>query len=256
MSPKIANQALRRRWSGIALIAVPVVATVWLGLTDQLILYIHPRYVVFTLIMGLIALVLIVSSFVQRPDDDHDHQEPRGRLRGILAGTGGVVVVVLAVAMLAIPPATLSSATVAQRDINGSALGNNRKSIAQASSASASASAKFTVLDWSSLLRQTSDPAFYANKPADVVGFISPDPDDPANVFYVSRFVITCCAVDAQPVGVPVYLPNWTGTFKKDQWVRVTGAFATNPSSTSRQQLALGVDAIAAVPKPKAPYLY
>ena len=113
-----------------------------------------------------------------------------------------------------------------------------------------------TVLDWSSLLRQTTDASFYSDKPANVVGFITTDTGDPQNVFSVSRFVITCCAVDAQLVGVPVYLPNWQNTFATDQWVKVSGSFETNPSTKSQQSIALVPNTTTRVDQPSEPYLY
>ena len=122
--------------------------------------------------------------------------------------------------------------------------------------ATAAASAGFTVADWSSLLRQTSDLSFYAGKPVDVVGFITPDPDDPTNMFYVSRFVVTCCAVDAQPVGVPVFLANWQQDYAVDDWVQLTGEFGTNPSTASSQSIALSPDSAAKVETPSEPYLF
>ena len=127
-----------------------------------------------------------------------------------------------------------------------------------AASSSDAAFAKFTVLDWASLLRQTSDLAFYDGKPVDVTGFITADPDDPQNVFYVSRFVITCCAVDAQPVGVPVYSPNWSDSYAVDDWVEVTGSFGANQSSRSTQPLAVqpSVDGIVGIEEPDDPYLF
>ncbi|MEA9986948.1 hypothetical protein QN358_17060, partial [Subtercola sp. RTI3] len=51
------------RWQGLVLSVIGVVATVWLGFSGQLGLYIHPRYYVFTLIMAAIAVVLIVGAF-------------------------------------------------------------------------------------------------------------------------------------------------------------------------------------------------
>ncbi|MEO7124166.1 MAG: TIGR03943 family protein, partial [Lacisediminihabitans sp.] len=101
-----------------------------------------------------------------------------------------------------------------------------------------------------------SDASFYAGKSVDVTGFITADKDDPGNIFYVSRFVITCCAVDAQPVGVPVYYPNWKSEFKSDGWVRVVGGFVTNPSKQSQQSIALVPEKVTKVSQPSEPYLY
>jgi putative membrane protein len=51
-----------QRWRGVALMSVVVVATIWLAVSGQLILYIHPRYVVFTVIMAVVALVFVAAS--------------------------------------------------------------------------------------------------------------------------------------------------------------------------------------------------
>ena len=254
-----------RRWQGIALVVAALVPTVWLAITNQLILYIHPRYVVFTVIMAALGLALVIASFVTAPHGDHDHdhdhdhddREPRAGRTGALMSTGATVLtLIVAAGLVVVPPATLTSATADQRVINSTSVGAGTQTIGGATSAPAGAFAKFTVLDWSSLLRQTTDASFYAGKAVDVVGFITKDSEDPADVFYVSRFVITCCAVDAQPVGVPVYLPNWQNSFKVNEWVRVTGSFDSNPSSRSTQSIALLPTKTTPVDQPSDPYLY
>jgi uncharacterized repeat protein (TIGR03943 family) len=242
------------RWRGLALAAVALVVTVWLGVTNQLILYIHPRYIVFTLIMAAVALALLVASFAARRT--HSHAESPTRRQKAITVVGGILALAFAVAMIAVPPATLSSATAIQRDINSTTVGAGSQTVASASSKAGSAFAKFTVLDWSSLLRQTSAASFYQGKPADVTGFVTADSNDPANMFFVSRFVITCCAVDAQPVGVPVYLPDWEQKYAEDKWVRVEGGFTTDPSSKSSEQIALVPSKVSIVAKPHQPYLF
>jgi len=244
-----------QRWRGVALMSVVVVATIWLAVTGQLILYIHPRYVVFTVIMAVVALVFVAASaFLREP---HDHDAPPSKRQNAVSGAAAVLSLVIAVGIIVVPPATLSSATLEQRAINdGGFSGDQGTTVAAAASTTDAAFAKFTVLDWSSLLRQTSELSFFSGKPVDVVGFVSADPDDPENMFYVSRFIITCCAVDAQPVGVAVYSPDWADEVAVDQWVRVTGGFATNPSITSEQAIALVPDSVTVVEQPGEPYLY
>jgi putative membrane protein len=242
-----------RRWQGIVLCVAALVSTVWLAITGQLILYIHPRYVVFTVIMATLGLV---GSFVSAPDHDHDHDEPPRRAQRPLSIGATVLTLVVAAGLVIVPPATLTTATADQRVINSTQVSAGTKTVESAASAPAGAFAKFTVLDWSSLLRQTTDAGFYRDKTANVVGFITKDGGDPNNVFYVSRFVITCCAVDAQPVGVPVYLPHWQSGLKPDEWVRVIGTFDTNPSTTSQQSIALVPTSTTTVDQPSEPYLY
>ncbi|MBG6107266.1 TIGR03943 family protein [Frigoribacterium sp. CG_9.8] len=261
------------RWQGIALCVAALVSTVWLAVTNQLILYIHPRYIVFTVIMAALGLVLVVASFRQaaahtnEPANEHErereheheleHEQPSsGRLRRGITVIGSMLTLVMAVALVVVPPTTLTTATAEQRVINSTQVGPGTRTVDSAASAPAGAYARFTVLDWSSLLRQTTDVGFYREKEANVVGFITRDKDDPKNVFYVSRFVITCCAVDAQPVGVPVYLPNWQDRFAADQWVKVSGSFETNPSTQSQQSIALVPTSTTKVDQPSEPYLY
>ena len=243
-----------QRWRGVILMGIAVVATLWLAFGNELVLYIHPRYIVFTMIMGVLALVLVVASVLVRYGHDDDVELGRGAKAVSLIAVA--VAGLIAISMVILPPATLTSATASQRDINSTTIGAASKSVSDADAAPTASFAKFTVVDWSSLLRQTSDLAFYGGKPVDVVGFVTPDPDDPQNVFYVSRFVVTCCAVDAQPTGVPVYLPNWPNALAIDQWVRVTGEFATNPSRGSKQGIALNPSDVTPVEQPSEPYLY
>lgn len=247
------------RWHGIVLCCAALISTIWLALTNQLVLYIHPRYVVFTVIMAVLALLLVIAGVARRPGL-HDHESNDSKsypaVRRLVSAVATILTVAISLALIVVPPATLTAATADQRVINSTAVSAGTKSVSSAASAASGASVKFSVLDWSSLLRQSTDAGFYSSKPVDVVGFITKDPDDQANMFYLSRFVITCCAVDAQPVGVAVYLANWEGSFKKNEWVHVTGVFNTNPSIRSQQAIALVPNETKRVSQPSDPYLY
>ncbi|KPG84388.1 TIGR03943 family protein [Frigoribacterium sp. RIT-PI-h] len=294
MSPSPAPRPWRRlldRWQGVLLTLVVGVATLWLAATGQLVLYIHPRYDVFTVVMILIGMALSLATLAFSPvrgddshhDHDHDHgpgHDHDGRLdaaeapavedglrprrcrpvatgaRRLAFSAGVAVTAAIAIAVVALPPATLTSATAGQRDVNSSTASLDRTTVADATGASSDAYRSFSVLDWAGLLRQTTDLAFYEGKTADVVGFVTPSDTAPDDVFYVSRFVITCCAVDAQPVGVPGYLPGWQDQVAADDWVEVTGGFDTNRSSSSQDPVALVPDEVTTVGQPSDPYLY
>lgn len=247
-----------RRWQGLVLIALVAVSTLWLAATGQLGLYIAPRHELFATSMSAIGLVAVLGSAVRLTRHHHtDHASRRGR---IVSATGMSLALFVAATLLVLPPATLSSATANQRDINstavGGGLGEDTGAVEDAAAASDDAFAAFTVLDWATLLRQTSDTAVYDGRPVDVVGFVTADPEDPENMFYVSRFLISHCAIDAQPVGVPVYLENWQGSFENDQWVQATGGMETNRSDRSSLPIALVPDDIVGVDQPDEPYLY
>jgi uncharacterized repeat protein (TIGR03943 family) len=260
------RERLLSRWRGILLSLIGVVAIVWLAVTGQLGLYIHPRYYEFTVVMAVVAGIVVIAAFALLPgaapdhDDEHEHDHRRSRRRdGFWAAVTVAVVIGTVGALLVLPPATLTSATVDQRDLNAStALTPAGSGATEEVSADlvGSDTARFSVKDWASLLRQGAGEDYFAGKAVDVTGFVTPDASDPANVFYIARFVVTCCAVDAQPVGVPVYSPGWQDHYAVDSWVRATGSFASNPSTAGEQSIVLQIDQITPVEQPSEPYVY
>lgn len=264
------------RWKGIALAAIGIVATLWLGVTGQLGLYIHPRYFVFTLIMAVIAIAFVVLAFVVLPgsgagDEDHDHDHERdhehdgpadaaarrsragGRVaasaRGRIAtAVSATIVVAAGIALLALPPATLTTATASNRELNAAgAVGDVAPDLVGGDTSS------FTVKDWALLLSQNPDPATFA-EPVEVTGFVLPSPDRPDDAFYVARFTVTCCAVDAQPVGVPVHLPGWQERFAADEWVTATGRIVVDPAGGAA--LVLQPESVEPTEQPEQPYVF
>lgn len=255
---------------GLSLTLVGVVATGWLAATGQLGLYIHPRYNVFTIGMTVLGGIAAIAGFVAvgqrgragRGHDPHEHehehehgdgeQEPRTPL-GRAARFAGALLLASATAgaLLVLPPATLTTATVDQRDINAAAVAD-----AEPVQLAGADTSEFTVRDWAMLLRQGADAEFLSGKKPELLGFVTPFPDDPDNVFYVARFTVTCCAVDAQPVGVPVYLPGWQDRFAVDSWVLVTGSFIDNPSGAGLQAVVLEPASVEPAQQPADPYVY
>lgn len=246
---------LRTRWLGIVLTLVGVIAIAALALAGQLELYIHPRYTVFTVIMAAIGGAAAVAGFLVLPGthDPHDHDEAPGSPRTrALAGGGALVLVAAAiVALLVIPPTTLTSATAQQRDVSTTSTVLDDADTTQLAGGD---STRFTVKDWAALLRQGLGLDFFAGKPADISGFIVPT-DDP-DVFYVARFLVTCCAVDAQPLGVPVHAPDWSDSLEPDQWVHVTGGFDANPDVGGAEPIVLVPDLLEPIEQPAQPYVH
>ncbi|MBC7723694.1 MAG: TIGR03943 family protein [Burkholderiaceae bacterium] len=240
------------RWQGLVLIAAVSASTLWLWMSGQLGLYVAPRHEAFVTIMAAIGLVASLLSAVAPAA--HDHSAAAPRWNRLLAGTATGISAVVATTMLVLPPATLTSATATLRAINSTS--QSSASAADVASAATSSTDAFSINDWASILRQTSDLAFYSDRNVTTIGFITADPEDPENMFYVSRFVITHCAIDAQAIGLPIYLENWGSTFEADQWIDVTGEFGTNRSRDSSQAIALLPDDITGIDQPTEPYLY
>ena len=254
---------LRDGWPGLLLSLIAAVSVLWLGSRGGLELYVHPRYVEFEIVMALIAGALALAAVIAAParrgtarphDHDHDldsahahdHGAPPTRGERLRAAIGGAIAVaVLLGALLVLPPATLTSTTAQQRDLNSGIPLSVDVTFASGDDAS------LTIKDWAALLR-VHDAEFFAAREPVLEGMVIPDPDRP-EVFYVSRFVVTCCAVDARPVGVPVRLPGWQEQYPVDSWVRVEGGFS--PVDGGPEPVIVDPVLIEAIEQPDAPYL-
>ena len=236
------------------------VSTLWLASLGKLTLYVHPRYEFFTVSLAVIAGVIAVASMlVAQPlnGEEHEHEHDVGKIARrksnarVWAMAGTVGVTGLAIAMLLIaPPATLSTTIAGQRDVAESSARIGSSSAQNLVGADTSA---FTVKDWAVLL-SSGDPATITGKAASLTGFVI-DTTDP-DVFFVARYLISCCAVDAQPVGVPVYSPGWQALAPVGTWVDVTGVFSPAPDASIAPDFVLLPTSVVGVPEPGNPYVY
>ena len=236
---------------GIILLFVIAVATLWLAVTGRLTLYIHQRYVVFTTGMAVVALVMASGSVItQSRTHRHTHLAWWRRVAAC------VMVCVVAGMALFVPPTALTTTTATQRGINkGAAARLSAEKLSHASIFAQRDYSHLTIKEWAGLLAQTHDSAFYRGKTVNLTGFVTPDTAD-SQIFYVSRFVVTCCAVDAQAVGVPVYAPGWRERYQPNSWVTVTGDFATHPQQHRQQPIVVMPRSITPTTQPKEPYEY
>ena len=152
---------------------------------------------------------------------------------------------------LFVQPATLSARTAASRGIDrNSALTNADASSALFDTAGYS---QLGIKDWSSLLAHY-DANFFVGKTASITGFVADNGN--TNIFFASRFFVTCCVVDAQPIGVPVYVPDWRHRYSPNSWLEITGEFIENPDTNSLHNIVLKPSRIQSVAPPREPYVY
>ena len=229
---------------------VGIVATGWLAVTGQLGLYIHPRYFGFTIAVVGFALLATVAAYAVLPRPDHDHEHDHGTaspVRGRLRAAGQAIAGIgLVVALLVLPPATLTSSTVQQRDLNASVETDTITLVGADPSG-------FALRDWATLLADPGTALAYAGRQATLSGFVTAAPDGNPDVLYLARFVVTCCTVDAQPVGVPVAVQGWADQYPVDGWLEVTGTFVTSGDAGA---VVLKPSTITPIDQPAQPYDY
>lgn len=229
---------------GVVALAIVSISTLWLVANNQLGLYIHPRYYLFASIMSLISIVGIAFT----AKTAITNKKIRAADLALLA-----ILAMTFFSLALTQPATLSSQVALQRGVNsGSDTGKleQLENIGIYSPFGDSNLSRLSVKELAGLIEKVDDPDFYENKDAQAIGFITKDNTN-HKIFFVSRFVVSCCAVDAQPVGVPVYKPNWSNAYQDNQWVHVKGQF-----EKINQRIVLQPSTIKAIEQPEDPYVY
>jgi uncharacterized repeat protein (TIGR03943 family) len=240
-------------WIGTALTVVGAVATLWLAATGKLTLYIHPRYTVFTVVMAGIAVILVLAAVAvlpgQREDLDHDHDAPTPRSR-VLGWAHVVLLITAALALLVVPPATLSPRMLQSRDI---VTAGQRIDTADVPKLQGSDPATFSLKDWAGLLQQGGAESVLGQK-VSVSGYVLDQGEE--DVFFIARMTVTCCAVDAQPIGLPVYRPDWRSELRESTWIAVDGAFVEDLGRNGRHPAVVSVDSLNRIEEPDNPYVF
>ena len=221
---------------GLTFLAIAA-STVAMGFTNNLNLYIHPRYIVFTFIFAIIGIVLYVAGR-SYSDKAKDHPHSHISLFTACLCSGFIAVIIL------VPPTTLSSRTATNRTSNVS----NRLPERNVSLARNTTSIKME--DWVSLLSQQSSAKLVVGKEAKVSGFVLPKAGENDRLL-VARFVVTCCAVDASPIYLEARYPEWSSKVVVDDWVEVSGKFVE-----VNGVVILDVDNLVEIQRPDSPYAY
>ncbi|MEO0947470.1 MAG: TIGR03943 family protein [Cyanobacteria bacterium J06641_5] len=245
------RRSLRFNWTDL----VPVLWGVLLlkyWLTGQLSRLIHPNF------NGLIAvtggLLLALGSL-------HWWQGRRSGSQGVLAAnlvpgklaTG--LLIGTAIAGLIIPPGTLGSQAALQRGL-GSTLPVTR--LRPQPFQIFSNTEERSLVDWVRTLNAYPEPTAYSGQPVRIEGFVMRLDELPTDAILVARFIVSCCAVDAYPVALPVQLPPGTQArdFQVDSWVRISGAISPLELPGQARQASVKAAEIVPIPTPRDPYSF
>jgi uncharacterized repeat protein (TIGR03943 family) len=259
---------------GLGSVLAVALCTLWLALVGHLDLYINPRYSVFTIVLAAVGVPASIAGLVviarghghTHGDDADEHEHEHGgrpggagrRTRIALGGAAAIVTIGVTVAMLVLPPTTLSARTAQQRSVDSATLSNATGSEAAVSLLGSEGvdTSQYGVKDWAALIRQTTDTTALVGKQVRLSGFVVPGQD---GSFTLTRFVISCCAVDAQPVGLGVVTDAGDrpdAAPDEGQWVTVTGALAANPDQSADARIVIKAAKVTEIAQPKDPYEY
>jgi uncharacterized repeat protein (TIGR03943 family) len=219
--------------------------------SGQLTYYINQRFIPLT-IFGIIFLAVLAQTMFtelkrsrQNADaehDEHDHAPASANLWFML--------VPLLIGVL-IPARPLDSSAFATKGFN-----TNSPLVSADSSALLfeTASEERNVLDWIKLFNFETDLSQFEGQKASVIGFVYFDESLNKNQFFISRFVVSCCAADGFAIAMVGEWPQ-ASTLKKDSWVLVKGSVR---SITLNDQVVplLVAESVQAVPVPEQPYLF
>lgn len=114
-----------------------------------------------------------------------------------------------------------------------------------------------SLVEWVRLLNFNPEPDSYKGQKVNVQGFVIHPPNVAEQYLWIGRFIITCCAADAYPVGLPVKLPigQSRAAFPPDSWVEIEGE-AIVEELQGKRKLTIQAFSLKPIPEPKNPYDY
>lgn len=221
------------------------------AINGQLTWYINARFIPLTLfgILFLAILAQTVFAEVRRSRAEDSHEEHHHDHEHSPAGLW-VMLIPLLIGVL-IPPRPLDSSAFTSKGFNTNAPLVSAESSAQLFETE---SEERNILDWLKLFNYNSDVAQFVGQPASVIGFVYFDEALGESQFYVSRFVVSCCAADGFAIAMPVQWNDLT-SLEQDTWVQVKGAIEAIVIDDRNVPLIVA-ESVEVVPVPERPYLF
>lgn len=231
----------------------------WFG--GKLLLLLHPDYawlsnsaaIVLLLLAVFLVSKVIISVVKHRAGVRPKSSPDLGHVTLLPPSMSSAVLLGIAIFGLIYTPRAFASQTAAQRGISDT-LTLTRSQPQRF--VRAAAPEERTIIDWIRLVNVYPEPDEYAGERVDVKGFVIHPEGWPEDYLMVSRFVLTCCAADAYPVGLPVKLPTGNReSYPVDSWLDISGEMFTE-TLDGRRQVAIAPTEMTAIAEPKNPYEY
>jgi putative membrane protein len=231
------------------------------AITGQYQLLIHPNYFALMLLTSILLLTIGILKTIQLQKTPLETKDNEQHLTLFPPGIGSSLLLITAIAGLIIPPTVLSSQTALQRGVTET-LPLTRYQ--PQTFVTQTKPEERSLIQWVRTLNAYPEPDAYKGQTAKITGFVIQLPELPDNYLLLSRFVLTCCAVDAYPVFIPIELPKDTQQYPSDTWLEIEGTMTTNnlkirdryDTPQAKRRLVLKASKITQIPTPKNPYSY
>lgn len=257
---KKSNQRLSELLNTLAILAWGILLIKY-AVTGQYQLLIHPNYFYLMVLTGILFLIISIIKFWQLLKTKTIKKDQEPHLTIFPPGIGSSLLLIAAIAGLLIPPTVLASQTALQRGITET-LPTTRYQ--PQSFITQTKPEERSLIEWVRTLNAYPEPEAYAGQKAKITGFTIHLPELPDNYLLLSRFVLTCCAVDAYPVFIPVELATNNQEYPPDTWLEIAGVMSTetlkirdrSDTPQEKRRLVLKANQIEQIPTPSNPYNY
>jgi uncharacterized repeat protein (TIGR03943 family) len=240
-------------WLDVISIAAWSILMLEYSITGKIYLLIHRDYF-WLVIFGGVSLLLIAffkaKQLLQRRR--HLENSDAEHMNVFPPGVGSLILLVTAMMGLMITPQVFASDKAMTRSV-AELLGPTRSQ--PQSFKSSRRPEERSLLDWIRTLSVYPEPDSYKGQKAKIQGFVVHQPELSKDFIMLSQFVITCCAADAYPIGLPVKINESRGSYPPDTWLEVEGKMMTETIGGKRH-LALEATTIKKIQQPKNPYSY
>ncbi|MBH8563002.1 TIGR03943 family protein [Nostoc sp. CENA67] len=250
LKPKIPNLL---PWLDILAITAWGILLLRYWLTGKLNLLIHPNYFWLVIVTGI---SLIFVGFLKAQElyrwRRRDLVPNTQHISLFAPGWGSALLLNAAILGFIITPQVFASDKALKQDVSD--LVANIRIKPQAFRASVRPEER-SLVDWVRTLSVYPEPDSYTGQKVKVQGFVLHPPDLAKEYLFLARFVLSCCAADAYPVGLPVKLPNNQQQYAADSWLEVEGQMTTE-NLAGKRQLTIAATSIKNIPQPQNPYSY
>ncbi|MCA9324175.1 TIGR03943 family protein [Candidatus Saccharibacteria bacterium] len=198
--------------------------------SGSLTLYIHPRYVLFTVIMSSVGAISLAIALTMKS------LHPTKAVSFPLL----ILCITYIITIVAIPAKTLSPRTALTRQQTNQLLPTSERSTFDSFSSDYS---HFDIKDWYTLLQSNPRPEQIIDKEAKLNGFFYRKDGNP----YIARFRLSCCAVDATPLAIPIEVSE---NLLEGEWYSISGKIVDSANPKVK------VAEIHKIEEPDEPYIY